>query len=93
MSVSQVRAEQQPSVQSQVTLDVISLAELQRLAVPHTDDSLKYQYRLEGGQYGTVPGHAHMAVPPDQVATGRTCNVSYCPPSVPRMPRHSPGSV
>lgn len=93
MSASQVRADLQPSVQSQVTLDVISLAELQRLVVPHTDDGLKYQYRLEGDQYGTVPGHAHIAVPPEPVATGQTCNVSHCPPSVSRMPRHSPGSV
>ena len=32
-------------------LDVLSLAELQRLGVPHTDDGLKYQYRLEQDQY------------------------------------------
>ncbi|XP_034444768.1 alanine--tRNA ligase, mitochondrial [Hippoglossus hippoglossus] len=36
---------------SHLMLDVISLAELQRLSVPHTDDSLKYQYRQEGEQY------------------------------------------
>uniref|UniRef100_A0A671TCR5 Alanine--tRNA ligase n=1 Tax=Sparus aurata TaxID=8175 RepID=A0A671TCR5_SPAAU len=42
-----VMSELQAGAQAQVTLDVLSLAELQRLAVPHTDDSLKYQYRLE----------------------------------------------
>ncbi|KAG7217976.1 hypothetical protein INR49_008232 [Caranx melampygus] len=36
---------------AQVTVDVLSLAELQRLVVPHTDDSLKYQYRLDQGRY------------------------------------------
>uniref|UniRef100_A0A8P4KQH0 Alanine--tRNA ligase n=1 Tax=Dicentrarchus labrax TaxID=13489 RepID=A0A8P4KQH0_DICLA len=36
---------------SQVMLDVLSLAELQHLGVPHTDDSLKYQYSLEQGRY------------------------------------------
>ncbi|XP_018530197.1 alanine--tRNA ligase, mitochondrial [Lates calcarifer] len=35
----------------QVMLDVLSLAELQRLQVPHTDDSLKYQYRLDQDRY------------------------------------------
>uniref|UniRef100_A0A671TFM2 Alanine--tRNA ligase n=1 Tax=Sparus aurata TaxID=8175 RepID=A0A671TFM2_SPAAU len=46
-----VMSELQAGAQAQVTLDVLSLAELQRLAVPHTDDSLKYQYRLERGRY------------------------------------------
>ncbi|XP_028269814.1 alanine--tRNA ligase, mitochondrial [Parambassis ranga] len=32
-------------------LDVLSLAELQRLGVPHTDDDLKYRYSLEHGRY------------------------------------------
>ncbi|XP_070770947.1 alanine--tRNA ligase, mitochondrial isoform X1 [Enoplosus armatus] len=43
----------QSGVQSQVSqmLDVLSLAELQRLGVPHTDDSLKYQYSLEQDRY------------------------------------------
>lgn len=53
----QVMSELQAGAQSQVTLDVLSLAELQRLAVPHTDDSLKYQYRLERGRYGTTESH------------------------------------
>ncbi|KAI3352697.1 hypothetical protein L3Q82_020186, partial [Scortum barcoo] len=34
-----------------VMLDVFSLAELQRHEVPHTDNGLKYQYRLEQGRY------------------------------------------
>ncbi|XP_071328304.1 alanine--tRNA ligase, mitochondrial isoform X2 [Trachinotus anak] len=46
-----VASDLQSGVQSQVTLDVLSLAELQRLAVPHTNDCLKYQYRLEQGRY------------------------------------------
>ncbi|XP_008299857.1 alanine--tRNA ligase, mitochondrial [Stegastes partitus] len=41
----------QSGVPSQVMLDVVSLAELQRLGVPHTDDSLKYGYRLEEDRY------------------------------------------
>lgn len=36
---------------SQLMLDVVSLANLQRLSVPHTDDTLKYQYRLEEDRY------------------------------------------
>ncbi|XP_038570611.1 alanine--tRNA ligase, mitochondrial isoform X1 [Micropterus salmoides] len=40
--------------QPQVAVDVLSLAELQRLGVPHTDDSLKYRYRLEQDRYGTT---------------------------------------
>ncbi|KAF1394456.1 hypothetical protein PFLUV_G00000490 [Perca fluviatilis] len=46
-----VKSDPQPGVQSALTLDVLSLAELQRLGVPYTDDSLKYQYRLEQGRY------------------------------------------
>lgn len=38
-------------VGSQVTLDLLSLADLQRLGVPHTDDGLKYQYRLDQDRY------------------------------------------
>ncbi|KAM9362720.1 alanine--tRNA ligase, mitochondrial [Symphorus nematophorus] len=48
---NKVTSEQQSGVQSPVMLDVLSLAELQRLRVPHTDDSLKYQYRLEQDRY------------------------------------------
>ncbi|KAI4785753.1 hypothetical protein KUCAC02_037575, partial [Chaenocephalus aceratus] len=47
---SQVKSGGQTGVQSQV-LDVLSLAELQRLRVPHTDDSLKYQYSLQRDRY------------------------------------------
>lgn len=43
----QARAELQAGVGSQLTLDVVSLSELQRLGVPHTDDSPKYNYRLQ----------------------------------------------
>ncbi len=50
----QVMSDLQSGVRSQVMLDVLSLAELQRLAVPHTDDSLKYRYRLEQDRYGTA---------------------------------------
>ncbi|XP_037546073.1 alanine--tRNA ligase, mitochondrial [Nematolebias whitei] len=47
-----VASEQQVGVPSQLTLDVLSLAKLQHLGVPHTDDSLKYEYGLEGeGRY------------------------------------------
>ncbi|XP_051238617.1 alanine--tRNA ligase, mitochondrial isoform X2 [Dicentrarchus labrax] len=46
-----VMSDLQSGVQSQVMLDVLSLAELQHLGVPHTDDSLKYQYSLEQGRY------------------------------------------
>ncbi|XP_034721091.1 alanine--tRNA ligase, mitochondrial-like, partial [Etheostoma cragini] len=46
-----VKSDPQPGVQAAPTLDVLSLSELQRLGVPHTDDSLKYQYRLEQGRY------------------------------------------
>ncbi|XP_054459990.1 alanine--tRNA ligase, mitochondrial isoform X2 [Anoplopoma fimbria] len=41
----------QSGVRSQVMLDVLSLADLQRLGVPHTEDSLKYQYRLDQDRY------------------------------------------
>lgn len=50
-------SEQQADVPSRLTLDVLSLAKLQHLGVPHTDDSLKYEYGLEGegeGRYGTL---------------------------------------
>ncbi|XP_056266871.1 alanine--tRNA ligase, mitochondrial [Pseudoliparis swirei] len=38
-------------VRAQVRLDVLSLAELQRLGVPPTDDGLKYQYTLDQDRY------------------------------------------
>lgn len=55
--VSQVALELQAGDRAQVTLDVLSLTELQRLGVPHTDDSLKYDYRLAKGRYGMF--HLH----------------------------------
>lgn len=38
--------------QDQLTPDTVGLAELRRLGVPHTDNSLKYRYHLEGDAYG-----------------------------------------
>ncbi|KAM4583791.1 alanine--tRNA ligase, mitochondrial isoform 2-T2 [Odontesthes bonariensis] len=46
-----VASELQAGAQPQLLLDVLSLAELQRLGVPHTADGLKYQYGLEQGRY------------------------------------------
>ncbi|XP_041790449.1 alanine--tRNA ligase, mitochondrial [Chelmon rostratus] len=46
-----VMSDLQSGVKSQMMLDVLSLAELERLGVPHTDDSLKYQYRLDQDRY------------------------------------------
>ena len=50
-SVSQVMSDPHSGVQSQVMLGILSLADLQSLGVPHTDSSLKYQYRLEDSRY------------------------------------------
>ncbi|XP_041839918.1 alanine--tRNA ligase, mitochondrial [Melanotaenia boesemani] len=44
-------SEMQSGVRSRPMLDVLSLAELQRLGVPHTDDRPKYQYHLEKDRY------------------------------------------
>lgn len=55
--MSQVALELQAGDRAQVTLDVLSLTELQRLGVPHTDDSLKYDYHLAEGRYGMF--HLH----------------------------------
>uniref|UniRef100_A0A673A096 alanine--tRNA ligase n=1 Tax=Sphaeramia orbicularis TaxID=375764 RepID=A0A673A096_9TELE len=41
----------QSGPQSQLSLDILSLSELQRLGVPHTNDSLKYQYSLDRDRY------------------------------------------
>ncbi|XP_029374731.1 alanine--tRNA ligase, mitochondrial isoform X2 [Echeneis naucrates] len=65
----------------QVMLDVVSLAELRRLAVPHTDDSLKYEYQLEREQYVFPACHAtvlalyegHSLV--SEVTDGQRCGV------------------
>lgn len=87
LCVSQVRCDLQSGVRSQVTLDVVSLAELRRLGVPHTDDSLKYKYGLERDRYGTShPDRSH-------TRPGQTCKATCCPPSVPSVPCHSSGSV
>ncbi|XP_069578112.1 alanine--tRNA ligase, mitochondrial [Brachyistius frenatus] len=66
---------------SQVTLDVLSLAELQRLGVPHTDDSLKYGYRLDRGRYVFPACRAAVVALYDgqalvtEVPEGRRCGV------------------
>ncbi|XP_068558861.1 alanine--tRNA ligase, mitochondrial isoform X2 [Cebidichthys violaceus] len=46
-----VSSDLQSGDQSQVMLDVLSLADLQRVGVPPTDDGLKYQYRLDRDRY------------------------------------------
>nr|XP_040041394.1 alanine--tRNA ligase, mitochondrial isoform X1 [Gasterosteus aculeatus aculeatus] len=51
LCLSQVTSGLQSGVPSQVPLDILSLAELHRLGVPHTEDGLKYQYRLEKDRY------------------------------------------
>ncbi|MED6291495.1 hypothetical protein CHARACLAT_024292 [Characodon lateralis] len=48
-------SEQQAGVRPRLLPDILSLAELQRSGVPHTDDTLKYRYRLENGRY-VFPG-------------------------------------
>lgn len=45
-------SEQQAGEKPRLLLDVLSLSELQRRGVPHTDDALKYRYWLEDGRYG-----------------------------------------
>lgn len=52
LCASQVRGGLQSRDQGQLTLDVVSLAALQHLGVPPSDDSLKYCYHLQGGAYG-----------------------------------------
>ncbi|MEQ2162657.1 hypothetical protein GOODEAATRI_022115 [Goodea atripinnis] len=44
-------SEQQAGGRPRLLPDVLSLTELQRSGVPHTDDTLKYRYRLENGRY------------------------------------------
>ncbi|XP_040002495.1 alanine--tRNA ligase, mitochondrial isoform X1 [Xiphias gladius] len=76
-----VASDLQSGVQSQVMLDVLSLAELQRLGVPHTDDSLKYQYRLEQDRYVFPACHATVLALYDgealvsEVTEGQRCGV------------------
>ncbi|XP_068455614.1 alanine--tRNA ligase, mitochondrial [Clinocottus analis] len=68
-------------LRSQVTLDVLSLADLQRLGVPHTDDSLKYQYRLDQDRYVFPACRAAVLALHDgqalvsEVAEGQRCGV------------------
>uniref|UniRef100_A0A7N8Y9C7 Alanine--tRNA ligase n=1 Tax=Mastacembelus armatus TaxID=205130 RepID=A0A7N8Y9C7_9TELE len=69
------------NVETLMMLDVLSLAELQRLGVPHTDDGLKYQYRLEQGRYVFPACHATVLALYDgqtlvsEVSGGQCCGV------------------
>uniref|UniRef100_A0A3Q1GL50 Alanine--tRNA ligase n=1 Tax=Acanthochromis polyacanthus TaxID=80966 RepID=A0A3Q1GL50_9TELE len=71
----------QSGVELSVMLDVLSLAELQRLGVPHTDDSLKYAYRLEKDRYEFPACRATVLALYDgqtlvsEVPEGRRCGV------------------
>ncbi|XP_029950412.1 alanine--tRNA ligase, mitochondrial [Salarias fasciatus] len=62
-------------------LDVVSLAELRRLGVPHSDDGLKYSYRLERGRYVFPTCRASVLALYDggalvsEVGEGRRCGV------------------
>uniref|UniRef100_A0A3Q3AEM3 alanine--tRNA ligase n=1 Tax=Kryptolebias marmoratus TaxID=37003 RepID=A0A3Q3AEM3_KRYMA len=72
---------QQAGVSSRLMLDVLSLAALQRVGVPHTDDSLKYAYRLEDGRYVFPACHATVLALFDgqalvpEVREGQSCGV------------------
>uniref|UniRef100_A0A3B4GL78 Alanine--tRNA ligase n=1 Tax=Pundamilia nyererei TaxID=303518 RepID=A0A3B4GL78_9CICH len=76
-----VALELQAGDRAQVTLDVLSLTELQRLGVPHTDDSLKYDYRLAEGRYVFPPCRATVLALYDgqalvsEVSEGQHCSV------------------
>ncbi|KAF6734215.1 Alanine--tRNA ligase, mitochondrial [Oryzias melastigma] len=76
-----VASEKQAGVRSHVTLDVHVLAELQRLQVPHSDDSLKYQYRLEKDRYvfpacsATILALSDGRTLVQEVSEGRRCAV------------------
>uniref|UniRef100_A0A3Q3FS25 alanine--tRNA ligase n=1 Tax=Kryptolebias marmoratus TaxID=37003 RepID=A0A3Q3FS25_KRYMA len=78
---NQVVSEQQAGVSSRLMLDVLSLAALQRVGVPHTDDSLKYAYRLEDGRYVFPACHATVLALFDgqalvpEVREGQSCGV------------------
>lgn len=84
-SVSQMRAGLQSRDAGQLTLDVLSLAELQRLQVPPSDDSLKYRYRLQGDTYGKVGLVSAPVCPP--------VLMRLSPPSLRTVRRHGPGPV
>ncbi|XP_042254508.1 alanine--tRNA ligase, mitochondrial [Thunnus maccoyii] len=74
--VSELQSDQSP-----VMPDVLSLAELQRDGVPHTDDSLKYEYRLQQHRYvfpacrasvvALYDGHSLVS----EVSEGQRCGV------------------
>uniref|UniRef100_A0A1A8I0L1 Alanine--tRNA ligase n=2 Tax=Nothobranchius kuhntae TaxID=321403 RepID=A0A1A8I0L1_NOTKU len=74
-------SELQSDAPSQVTPDVLSLAALLRLGLPHTDDSLKYQYRLDRGRYVFPACHATVLALYDgqvlvpEVREGQRCGV------------------
>lgn len=76
-----VTSELQAGVQAQVVLDVHSLAELQRLGVPHTHDGLKYQYGLDQDRYvfpacsATVVALYDGQTLVSEVAEGQRCGV------------------
>ncbi|KAF3688223.1 Alanine--tRNA ligase, mitochondrial [Channa argus] len=76
-----VCSDQQRGPESLLMMDVVSLAELQRLGVPHTDDSLKYQYTLERDQYVFPAYHATVLALYDgqtlvsEVVEGQRCGV------------------
>ncbi|XP_060919556.1 alanine--tRNA ligase, mitochondrial isoform X1 [Labrus mixtus] len=78
-----VKSDQQAGVQSQVVLDILSLAELQRCGVPHTDDSLKYQYSLQNNRYVFPACRATVLALYDgqtlvsEVAEGQRCGVVF----------------
>ncbi|XP_075938766.1 alanine--tRNA ligase, mitochondrial isoform X3 [Anarhichas minor] len=67
--------------QSRLMLDVLSLADLQRLGVPPTDDGLKYQYRLDKDRYvfpacsATVVGLYDGQTLVSEVTEGQRCGV------------------
>uniref|UniRef100_A0A7N8WQP6 Alanine--tRNA ligase n=1 Tax=Mastacembelus armatus TaxID=205130 RepID=A0A7N8WQP6_9TELE len=81
VSIRFVASEVRSDVRAPVMLDVLSLAELQRLGVPHTDDGLKYQYRLEQGRYVFPACHATVLALYDgqtlvsEVSGGQCCGV------------------
>ncbi|XP_061579141.1 alanine--tRNA ligase, mitochondrial [Cololabis saira] len=77
----QVGSELQLGGRSQMMLDILSLADLQHRGVPHTNDGLKYQYRLEKGRYefpacrATVLALYDGKTVVDEVSEGQRCGV------------------
>lgn len=76
-----VTSKLQAGVQAQVVLDVLSLAELQRLGVPHTHDGLKYEYSRDQDRYvfpacsATVLALYDGQTLVSEVAEGQRCGV------------------